>query len=145
MHVQVNATSRMLLMGHNGLIGLAKCCSGRLCSSAVLSRFPVACTAYWGTRSKLPWFLKCMTFDTNCSLPMQILTHVKEKLQFAQKEKQALQAELDSVEGALATHRDDLTRVKVTRDKAKVATRKIRDAGSHVSNTALLADMEVST
>lgn len=76
---------------------------------------------------------------------MQILTHVKEKLQFAQKEKQALQAELDSVEGALATHRDDLTRVKVTRDKAKVATRKIRDAGSHVTNTALLADMEVST
>ena len=75
---------------------------------------------------------------------MQILTHVKEKLQFAQKEKQALQAELDSVEGALATHRDDLTRVKVTRDKAKVATRKIRDAGSHVTNTALLADMEVT-
>ena len=73
----------------------------------------------------------------------QILTHVKEKLQFSQKERQALQAELDSVEAALATHRDDLTRVKVSRDKAKVATRKIKDAGSHVTNTALLADMEV--
>lgn len=77
-------------------------------------------------------------------MPVQILTHVKEKLQFAQKEKQALQAELDSVEAALATHRDDLTRVKVNRDKAKVATRKIRDAGSHVTNDALLVDMEVS-
>ena len=76
---------------------------------------------------------------------MQILTHLKEKLQFAHKEKQALQAELNSVEAALATHRDDLTRVKVTRDKAKVATRKIKDAGSHVTNSALLADMEVGT
>ena len=75
---------------------------------------------------------------------LQILTHVKEKLQFAQKEKEGMQVELDAVEGALATHRDDLARVKLTRDKALVATRKIRDAGSHVTNAALLADLEVS-
>lgn len=73
----------------------------------------------------------------------QVLTHVKEKLQFAQKEKEALQVELDSVEAALATHRDELSRVKLTRDKAIVATRKLRDAGSCVTNTALLADLEV--
>lgn len=74
---------------------------------------------------------------------LQILTHVKEKLQFAQKEKEGMQVELDSVEAALATHRDDLTRVKLVRDKAIVATRKLRDAGSQVTNTALLADLEV--
>ena len=74
---------------------------------------------------------------------MQILTHVKEKLQFAQKEKEAMQAELDSVESALATHRDDLGRVKLARDKALLATRKLKDAVSHVSNTSLLADLEV--
>jgi len=74
---------------------------------------------------------------------LQILTHVKEKLQFAQKEKEGMQVELDSVEAALATHRDDLSRVKLVRDKAIVATRKLRDAGSQVINTALLADLEV--
>ncbi|DBA66193.1 hypothetical protein WJX79_009707 [Trebouxia sp. C0005] len=74
---------------------------------------------------------------------VQILTHVKEKLQFAQKEKEGMQVELDSVEAALATHRDDLTRVKLVRDKAIVATRKLRDAGSQVTNTALLADLEI--
>jgi len=74
---------------------------------------------------------------------LQILTHVKETLQFAQKEKEGMQVELDSVEAALATHRDDLARVKLARDKAIVATRKIRDAGSHVTNAALLADLEV--
>lgn len=74
---------------------------------------------------------------------VQVLTHVKEKLQFAQKEKEALQVELDSVEAALATHRDELSRVKLTRDKAIVATRKLRDAGSCVTNAALLADLEV--
>ena len=74
---------------------------------------------------------------------LQILTHVKEKLQFAQKEKEGMQVELDSVEAALATHRDDLSRVKLVRDKAIVGTRKLRDAGSQVTNTALLADLEV--
>ena len=74
---------------------------------------------------------------------MQVLTHVKEKLQFAQKEKEAMQIELDTVEAALATHRDDLARIKLTRDKAIVATRKLKDAGSHVTNAALLADLEV--
>ena len=74
---------------------------------------------------------------------LQILTHVKEKLQFAQKEKEGMQVELDSVEAALSTHRDDLSRVKLVRDKAIVATRKLRDAGSQVTNTALLADLEV--
>ena len=74
---------------------------------------------------------------------MQILTHVKEKLQFAHKEKEALQQELDSVEASLATHRDELAGVKRGRDKALLATRKLRDAGSHVTNQALLADLEV--
>ena len=75
---------------------------------------------------------------------VQVLTHVKEKLQFAQKEKEAMQIELDTVEAALATHRDDLARIKLTRDKAIVATRKLKDAGSHVTNAALLADLEVA-
>ena len=74
----------------------------------------------------------------------QVLTHVKEKLQFAQKEKEALQVELDTVESALATHRDDLGRVKLTRDKALAAARKLKDSVSHVSNASLLADLEVS-
>lgn len=74
---------------------------------------------------------------------LQILTHVKEKLQFAQKEKEGMQVELDLVEAALVTHRDDLSRVKLVRDKAILATRKLRDAGSQVTSTALLADLEV--
>ncbi|KAL3147376.1 hypothetical protein ABBQ32_002856 [Trebouxia sp. C0010 RCD-2024] len=73
---------------------------------------------------------------------VQILTHVKEKLQFAQKEKQTMQVELDSVEAALATHRDDLGRVKLTRDKALAAARKLKDSVSHVSSASLLADLE---
>ncbi|KAL0020312.1 hypothetical protein WJX77_006680 [Trebouxia sp. C0004] len=74
---------------------------------------------------------------------VQILTHVKEKLQFAQKGKEGMQVQLDSVEAALVTHRDDLSRVKLGRDKAIVATRKLRDASSQVTNTALLADLEI--
>ena len=68
---------------------------------------------------------------------------MKEKLQFAHKEKQAMQQALDSVEAALATHRDELAAVKRARNKALLVTRKLRDAGSHVTNQALLADLEV--
>ena len=75
---------------------------------------------------------------------VQVLTHVKEKLQFAQKEKNAMQVELDTVESALATHRDDLGRVKLARDKALAAARKLKDSISHVSSASLLADLEVS-
>ena len=69
---------------------------------------------------------------------------MKEKLQFAQKEKGAMQVELDTVEAALATHRDDLGRVKLARDKALAAARKLKDSVSHVNNALLLADLEVS-
>lgn len=86
------------------------------------------------------WSASCQC----CVLALQILTHVKEKLQFAQKEKQTMQVELDSVEAALATHRDDLGRVKLSRDKALAATRKLKDSVSHVSSASLLADLEVS-
>lgn len=55
-----------------------------------------------------------------------------------------MQVELDSVEAALATHRDDLGRVKLTRDKALAAARKLKDSVSHVSSASLLADLEVS-
>ena len=75
---------------------------------------------------------------------LQVLTHVKEKLQFAQKEKEAMQVELDTVELALGTHRDDLGRVKLARDKALAAARKLKDSVSHVSNALLLADLEVT-
>lgn len=76
---------------------------------------------------------------------LQVLTHVKEKLQFAQKEKEAMQVELDNVESALGTHRDDLGRVKLARDKALAAARKLKDSVSHVSNALLLADLEVTS
>ena len=123
-----------------------------LCCSAVLHRTVLRCVEKGpgATRCSevLPALLWLMLRASvlpkiNALFVMQILTHVKEKLQFAQKEKEGMQAELDSVEAALATHRDDLGRVKLARDKALVATRKLRDTVSHVSNASLLADLEV--
>ena len=57
---------------------------------------------------------------------MQVLTHLKEKLQFVQAENQLLKVELAELEAELSTHRDALTRAKHDRDAIRSENLRLR-------------------
>lgn len=56
----------------------------------------------------------------------QVLTHLKEKLQFVQAENQLLKVELAELEAELSTHRDALTRAKHDRDALRAENLRLR-------------------
>lgn len=77
--------------------------------------------------------------------PLQILTHMKEKLQFVEGENEDLKQQLEQLEAALAGRRDELARLKATRDKLRQQGRQIKENNVYVSNPMLLQDMQVGT
>jgi histone deacetylase 6 len=76
--------------------------------------------------------------------PVQILTHMKEKLHFIEGENQALTQQLQELEAALAGSRDELAGLKAARDKMRQQGRQLKENSVYVSNPMLLQDMQVS-
>ncbi|PNH09065.1 Coiled-coil domain-containing protein 96 [Tetrabaena socialis] len=72
-----------------------------------------------------------------------ILTHVREKLQFIEKENSALDSGLGQLEAELADKRDRLGRAKVERDTLRLKGRKIKESGSNLTSPQLLDDIEI--
>ncbi|PNH00299.1 Histone deacetylase 6, partial [Tetrabaena socialis] len=72
-----------------------------------------------------------------------ILTHVREKLQFIEKENSALDSGLGQLEAGLADKRDRLGRAKVERDTLRLKGRKIKESGSNLTSPQLLDDIEI--
>mmetsp|Transcript_7815 Transcript_7815/g.14795 ORF Transcript_7815/g.14795 Transcript_7815/m.14795 type:complete len:500 (+) Transcript_7815:235-1734(+) len=74
---------------------------------------------------------------------VQVLTHLKEKLQFVQKENEVLQAELEDLDGDLAGKRDQLNKEKLDRDMFRIENARIKAQSGIVTNPNLLDDMEI--
>jgi len=73
---------------------------------------------------------------------VQVLTHLKEKLQFVQKQAEGLHGELSSLDSELAGKRDLLNREKLERDALRTENARIKAASGIISNTSLLDDLE---
>jgi molybdopterin converting factor small subunit len=74
---------------------------------------------------------------------VQILTHVREKLQFVERENAQLQTQLEELERDLSERRDRLGKAKSGRDTLRLQGRKIKEASVYITNSTLLDDMEV--
>lgn len=73
---------------------------------------------------------------------VQVLTHLKEKLQFVQAENQVLKAELTGLESDLGNHRDAVTKVKLQRDQLRQENAKLKAKSGLVGNVLLLRDFD---
>jgi len=73
---------------------------------------------------------------------VQVLTHLKEKLQFVQAENQVQKANLKVLESAVANKRDVLSRTKQARDALRIDNQKLRQNCGMLGNEALLRDFE---
>ncbi|XP_043918747.1 coiled-coil domain-containing protein 96 [Protopterus annectens] len=74
---------------------------------------------------------------------VQVLTHLKEKLQFVQVENQRMKGQLLDIEANVAQKRDILTRTKQARDSLRIDNLKLRQQSGLLSNKVLLRDFEV--
>jgi FtsZ-binding cell division protein ZapB len=68
---------------------------------------------------------------------VQVLTHLKEKLQFVQAENQLLKVELAELEAELSTHRDALTRAKHDRDALRSENLRLRGEAGLIGAAAV--------
>ena len=73
---------------------------------------------------------------------VQVLTHLKEKLQFVQKKNNILDSELGHLDMQLSSKRDKLQREKQSREKARDDTMKLREKSGLVTDPTLLQDVE---
>jgi len=73
---------------------------------------------------------------------VQVLTHLKEKLQFVQAENQVQKANLKVLESSVANKRDILSRTKQARDALRIDNQKLRQNCGMLGNEALLRDFE---
>jgi len=73
---------------------------------------------------------------------VQVLTHLKEKLQFVQAENQVQKANLKVLESSVASKRDILSRTKQARDALRIDNQKLRQNCGMLGNEALLRDFE---
>ncbi|XP_068762170.1 cilia- and flagella-associated protein 184-like [Montipora capricornis] len=73
---------------------------------------------------------------------VQVLTHLKEKLQFVQAENSEQSDRLRSVESYVAQKRDILTRTKQVRDALRIENVKLRQKCGLLGNEPLLRDYE---
>ncbi|KAK3705171.1 hypothetical protein QZH41_013975, partial [Actinostola sp. cb2023] len=74
---------------------------------------------------------------------VQVLTHLKEKLQFVQAENGDQRSNLRSVEALAAQKRDILTRTKQVRDALRIENVKLRQKCGLLGNEPLLRDYEL--
>ncbi|XP_066537169.1 coiled-coil domain-containing protein 96 [Hoplias malabaricus] len=73
---------------------------------------------------------------------VQVLTHVKNKLQFVQTENQMKQAELSDMNAALSRKQDVLTQTKQARDALRADNLHLRQTSGLLGNKPLLRDFE---
>merc|ERR1712156_591526 len=73
---------------------------------------------------------------------VQVLTHLKEKLQFVQAENHVLKGQLKNVEEDAAKKRDRLTRTKQSRDHLRIDNHRLRQNCGLLGNEPLLRDFE---
>ena len=73
---------------------------------------------------------------------VQILTHLKEKLQFVQKKNNILDSELGNLDMQLSSKRDKLQKEKQSREKARDDTMKLREKSGLITDPVLLQDVE---
>jgi len=73
---------------------------------------------------------------------VQVLTHLKEKLQFVQAENSEQRSNLRTVEAHAAQKRDILTRTKQVRDALRIENVKLRQKCGLLGNEPLLRDYE---
>ncbi|XP_015668023.1 coiled-coil domain-containing protein 96 [Protobothrops mucrosquamatus] len=73
---------------------------------------------------------------------VQVLSQVKEKLQFVEAENQGQKAQLMAVESLGAQNRDILTRTKQARDKLRIDNQRLQQKCGLLGNTLLLRDFE---
>ncbi|XP_069123860.1 cilia- and flagella-associated protein 184-like [Argopecten irradians] len=73
---------------------------------------------------------------------VQVLTHLKEKLQFVQAENQVQKTTLREVESEAAMKRDILSRTKQARDALRIDNQRLRQNCGLLGNESLLRDFE---
>lgn len=73
---------------------------------------------------------------------VQVLTHLKEKLQFVQAENQVQKGRLREVEAEAAMKRDILSRTKQARDALRIDNQRLRQSCGLLGNEPLLRDFE---
>ncbi|XP_066481751.1 cilia- and flagella-associated protein 184 [Tiliqua scincoides] len=73
---------------------------------------------------------------------VQVLTQVKEKLQFVEAKNQSQKAQLLAVEALVAQRRDLLTRTKQARDRLRMDNEKLQQRCGLLGNRLLLRDFE---
>ncbi|XP_026528255.1 coiled-coil domain-containing protein 96 [Notechis scutatus] len=73
---------------------------------------------------------------------VQVLSQVKEKLQFVEAENQGQKAQLIAVETLVAQNRDILTRTKQVRDRLRIDNQRLQQKCGLLGNTLLLRDFE---
>merc|ERR1711988_1859692 len=73
---------------------------------------------------------------------VQVLTHIKEKLQFVQVENQSLKRELAKLDTELTKERDALTKAKRERDQLRADNSSLRQKQGFVNSDLLVQDFE---
>ena len=73
---------------------------------------------------------------------VQVLTHLKEKLQFVQKKNNILDSELGDLDMQLSSKRDKLQKEKQSREKARDDIMKLREKSGLVTDPVLLQDVD---
>ena len=71
-----------------------------------------------------------------------VLTHVKEKLQFVEKENMNLTAKLDRLDGTLGNKRDTLHDLKLHRDKMRQTVTRMKEQKTTISQPSLIDDLQ---
>jgi hypothetical protein len=73
---------------------------------------------------------------------VQVLTHIKEKLQFVQQEVAVQKEKLEVLDGEVSHHRDLLTHLKHERDRLRAENQKLKQQGGLMYSDGLLEDFE---
>ena len=73
---------------------------------------------------------------------VQVLTHIKEKLQFVQAENLDLKKELGALDAKLTGERDKLTKSKHERDRLRTDNERLRQQQGFVNSKGLVKDFE---
>ena len=73
---------------------------------------------------------------------VQVLTHIKEKLQFEQAQNEVLKSQLATLDGELTAERDQLAKAKREREKCRNENSKLQGEQGFVNNDMLVQDYE---
>jgi chromosome segregation ATPase len=74
---------------------------------------------------------------------VQVLTHVKEKLEFIRSENSELQNDLSAIDQEISEHRDNLPAMKSKRDRLRKENQDIRSQSGLLGHKHLLKDLEL--